>query len=126
MKLLQKFAIPLFFISTLIWLLPATAHHSHGNYNLTEFTHLTGEVVEVHWMNPHIWIYIDVENEDGEVETWSLEGASPTQVINSGWSRDSVEVGDTIDVRCHQLWDKDTGCLLGYLTPEGGEEKEFD
>lgn len=126
LNILRKHALAALFLANAFWLLPATAHHSHGNYNLTEYTNLSGEVVELHWMNPHIWIYIEVANDDGEPEVWSLEGASPSQIINSGWSRDSVEVGDNIDVRCHQLRDNDTGCLLGFLTPEGGVEKEFD
>ncbi len=126
LNILRKLAITVVFITAVLWLLPASAHHSHGNYNMTQYTHLTGEVVELHWMNPHIWIYIEVVNDDGEPEVWSLEGASPTQVINSGWTRDQIEVGDEIGVRCHQLWDDDTGCLLGFLTPEGGVEKEFD
>ncbi len=123
---LQKRSILAVFLAAIFWLSPAAAHHSHGNYNMTQYTHLTGIVSELHWMNPHIWIYIDVPNDEGEVDIWSLEGASPTQVINSGWTRDSIEVGDEISVRCHQLWDGDTGCLLGFLTPQGGVEKEFD
>ena len=106
--------------------LPALAHHSHSNYRTSEYTHLEGVVTEFHWMNPHTWIFIEVENEAGEVETWSLEGASPTELIRDGWARDDVEVGDTIRVRCHQLKDNSPGCLLGFLTPEGGEEKEWD
>lgn len=123
---LRKLSIPAVFLAAIFWLLPASAHHSHGNYNMTQYTHLTGIVSELHWMNPHIWIYIDVPNDQGETDIWSLEGASPTSIIASGWSRDSVEVGDEISVRCHQLWDGDSGCLLGFLTPEGGVEKEFD
>ena len=32
---------------------PALAHHSHGNYEMTEYTHLTGTVTQLHWINPH-------------------------------------------------------------------------
>jgi hypothetical protein len=46
--------------------------------------------------------------------------------MRGGWTPDSVQEGDTISVRCHQLRDGSNGCLLGYLTPEGGVEKEFD
>jgi hypothetical protein len=37
-----------------------------------------------------------------------------------------VKVGTNISVRCHQLRDGSTGCLLGFITPEGGVEKMFD
>jgi len=116
-------------LSATLLLVPAIAtwaHHSHSNYDTTQYTHLTGSVTEFHWMNPHTWIFITVEGADGSVMEWSLEGASPTELTRDGWARDDVEVGDTISVRCHQLVDGSNGCLLGFLTPEGGIEKEWD
>ncbi|MED5534764.1 MAG: DUF6152 family protein [Pseudomonadota bacterium] len=102
------------------------AHHSHSNYATTEYTHLEGKVTEFHWINPHTWIYIEVLDDQGEPATWALEGASPPELRRDGWKQDDVEVGDTILVRCHQLKDRSNGCLLGFLTPEGGVEKEWD
>lgn len=110
----------------LVTSLPAWSHHSHGNYLTTEYTQLQGTVREFHWMNPHTWIYLDVTGDDGETVLWVLEGASPAELLRDGWARDDVEVGDTISVRCHQLRDRSNGCLLGFLTPEGGVEKEWD
>ena len=112
--------------ASVVWGLPAWAHHSHSNYATTEYTHLEGTVVEFHWLNPHTWIFLEVVNTDGRTTVWAMEGASPTSLIRDGWSRDSVGVGDTITVRCHQLKDRSSGCLLGFLTPEGGVEKEWD
>ncbi len=106
--------------------LPSWAHHSHSNYLTSEYTHIEGVVTEFHWINPHTWIFIEFENDTGETVQWSLEGASPTELIADGWSRDDVKVGDRINVRCHQLKDRSNGCLLGFLTPEGGKEKEWD
>lgn len=111
---------------SMLWVSSASAHHSHGNYQMTEYLILEGKVNELHWMNPHTWIYLDVENEEGEVETWALEGASPAQLMNDGWAPDSIQAGDQIKVRCHQLRDRSNGCLLGFVTPPGGEEKEWD
>jgi hypothetical protein len=101
-------------------------HHSHGNYDLTEYTILEGTVTEVHWINPHTWIYLEVVEADGETSVWALEGASVTGLRRLGWRTEDVEVGDRITARCHQLRDGSNGCLFGYLTPEGGEEKVFD
>ncbi len=108
------------------WLPPAWGHHSHGNYQMTEYTHLSGTVKELHWMNPHTWIYLEVTSEDGATTLWALEGGSPGALARNGWAPDSVEQGDHITVRCHQLRDRSNGCLLGFLTPPGGEEKEWD
>jgi hypothetical protein len=110
----------------IVWAIPAAAHHSHGNYLMTEYTALEGTVTELLWINPHTWIYLEVMGEDGEPTLWALEGGSPGSLTRRGWSRESVEAGDTISVRCHQLRDRSPGCLLGFVTPQGGEEKEWD
>jgi hypothetical protein len=104
----------------------ALAHHSHGNYMMTEYIRLEGTVTEIHWINPHSWIYMEVTDEDGESSLWSLEGASVNELRMKGWAADSIEPGDTIAVRCHQLRDRSNGCLLGYVTAAGGEERLFD
>jgi hypothetical protein len=107
--------------------LPAAwAHHSHGNYDVNNYTTLEGTVSEVLWINPHTWIYLEVIGEDGEPSVWALEGGAPGGLMRRGWSPDSVKAGDTIQVRCHQLRDGSNGCLLGFVTPPGGEEKEWD
>lgn len=102
------------------------AHHSHGNYDLRNYVLLEGTVTEVHWMNPHTWVYLEVVNLDGEAAVWALEGANISRLEQLGWARDTIEIGDRISARCHQLRDGANGCLLGYLTPEGGEETLFD
>ena len=114
------------FAAAIAWLLPAWGHHSHGNYRMTEYTPLTGVVKEMHWLNPHTWIYLEVSGEDGEVNLWAMEGGSPNSLVKHGWSKDDVKIGDKISVRCHRLRDGSNGCLLGMLTPVGGEEKEWD
>ena len=59
---------------------PGWAHHSHSNYLTSEYTVLKGTVTEFHWMNPHTWIFIEVEDDAGQTILWSLEGASPTEL----------------------------------------------
>jgi hypothetical protein len=105
---------------------PLLAHHSHGNYKMTEYTTLKGVVKEVHWINPHTWICLEVKNDKGEPTIWALEGASVIQVERRGWTKDMIKVGSTIGVRCHQLRDASSGCLLGLITLEGAAEKMFD
>ncbi|MCZ6877885.1 MAG: DUF6152 family protein [Acidobacteria bacterium] len=106
--------------------LPAWAHHSHANYQTREFTHLEGTVKAIRWINPHSLIHLEVMDDEGQPTVWALEGASPIELTRAGWKRDDIKVGDTIKVRCHQLRDGSNGCLLGFVTPEGGVEKEFD
>jgi hypothetical protein len=102
------------------------AHHSHGNYQLHNYTHLTGTVEKVIWINPHAWIHLRVQDDKGDSTLWALEGGGLTALHRRGWKKEDIEAGDTITVRCHALRDGANGCLLGYVTPEGGVEKEWD
>jgi len=113
--------------------IPAAAHHSHVNYAVSEFTFLEGTVTEVHLINPHSWIYLEVQSETGEPALWALETTNPAGLERVGIQRDFVQVGDRIKVRCHRQRDNANGCLLGFLTPLHGDtarghgvEKEWD
>jgi hypothetical protein len=106
--------------------LAAWAHHSHGNYAMTEYTEFEGTVTDVYWVNPHAWMYMDVVNDDGQVETWALEAAGATTLVRGGIAQDEIKAGDTIHVRCHPLRDGSNGCLLGFVTTSDGVEKEWD
>ena len=113
-------------IVALATLVPAWAHHSHQNYLRAEYLQLSGTVREVHWINPHSWIYLEVAGTTEPSIVWALEGGSATALTRNGWTQDMVKVGDEIDVRCHPLKDGSSGCLLGFVTGDFGEEKEFD
>jgi len=104
----------------------AIAHHSHGNYDIRNYTELEGTVAKVIWLNPHVWIHLNVDDGDGNTVKWALEGGSINEISRHGWRKDSLQIGDRIGVRCHALRDGARGCLLGYITPEGGEERVFD
>ena len=111
----------------------AAAHHSHGNYDLSQWLPLEGTVIEVHLINPHSWIYLEVENGAAAPAIWALEATLPRWLERNGIGPDDVRSGDPIHVRCHQLRDGGNGCLLGYVTPLHGDperghgiEKEWD
>ena len=112
---------------------PALAHHSHNNYAISEFTNLDGIVKEVHLINPHSWVYIEVKDEKGEPAVWALEATDPGGLGRKGVKREELRPGDRVKVRCHRLRDGSNGCLLGFVTPMHGDaarghniEKEWD
>ena len=113
-------------ICWLFVIVPVLAHHSHGNYNTAKYTSLKGKVTEIHWINPHSWIYLEVANDKGQNDIWALEGASLTQLARKGWTKEAIKTGDMLAVRCHQLHDNTNGCLLGYVSVGGAPEKAFD
>lgn len=103
----------------------AGAHHSHGNYVET-FTDIEGVVKEVHLVNPHSWIYIEVKGPDGRVLRWSLEASSRNALERIGVTHEYIKAGDTIKVRCHPLRDGSRGCLLGFVKARDGSVKDWD
>jgi hypothetical protein len=72
------------------------AHHSFSPFNMEVEESVTGTVREIQWTNPHIWIWIDVTDEEGNVVTWGIEGMSPNYLARRGWTRTALAVGDTI------------------------------
>jgi hypothetical protein len=117
----------------LLALSPVAAHHSHGNYDLSQWTTMDGTVKEVHLLVPHSWLYLDVKDGKGELTTWALEATGPTGLTKVGVKREDVRPGDQVRVRCHLLKDGSNGCLLGYVTPMHGDvarghgvEKDWD
>ena len=120
---LENFAVATATVLTLMQ--PVWAHHSSGGYRMTEYTHLQGRVTEVHWVNPHVWLYMEVTDENGEPVVWVLEATGIGNLRSNGVTEDLVAPGTNISVRCHRLRDGANGCLLGFLTPEGGEELEW-
>ncbi len=113
--------------------MPVRAHHSHGNYDLTTWTTMNGEVKELHLLVPHSWIYLDVKDDKGQATTWALEATGPAGLTKVGVKREDVKPGDQIRVRCHLLRDGSNGCLLGFVTPMHGDaarghgiEKDWD
>ena len=121
---LRKYATVLVAAQAVVF--TAWAHHSHGNYLMTEYAEVEGTVTELYWVNPHIWMYVDVMNAQGEMESWAMEGAGATTLVRGGISQDELKPGDKIHVRCHPLRDGSKGCLLGFITTSDGVEKEWD
>jgi hypothetical protein len=106
-------------------ILPAIAHHSHGNYADT-FVDIEGVVKEVHLLNPHSWIYVVVKNASGQPQTWALEATNVIGLQRIGVTREYIKAGDTIKARCHPLRDGSRGCLLGFLKAKDGSIKDWD
>ena len=106
----------------LLFVAPATAHHSHAMYDASGEIELEGVLTEVRWANPHVWLYLDVENEDGTTKSWAMEGAAIDQLARKGWEREMLSVGSSIKISCYQLRSGGPGCLGGYVLSLNGEE----
>ena len=87
----------------------ALAHHSYSAFEMAGTRVITGTIKKMDWTNPHTWIWIDVANEQGVVETWGIEGMSPNYLERRGWSRNTIKVGDKLSITFHPLTNGDKG-----------------
>jgi hypothetical protein len=102
----------------------AIAHHSFAPMDLTRTVTLDGVIKEFQWTNPHTWIEIDVVNEDGEVEHWSIEANSPNQLTRQGWRSTDLAPGDHVVLVINPLRSGDPGGLYRRITLGDGEVRD--
>jgi len=82
---------------------PAAAHHSFAMFDQKNELDLEGVVREFRYVAPHTFIVLDVKQEDGTLESWILEGVSPSALAREGWSKTSLKPGDELKVRVAPL-----------------------
>jgi len=85
----------------------AMAHHAFSQeFSVDLPVNLNGIVTKVELINPHSWIHIAVVNEDGEEESWMIEGGSPNSLFRQGVTRDSIPIGAELNVFGYQARDR--------------------
>ncbi len=84
----------------LLVVIPAAAHHSFSaEYDSKKAVSLKGIVTKVDWMNPHVYFFLDVTDESGNITNWALEMGPPAGLQRSGWTRNTMKVGDEVIVQ---------------------------
>lgn len=87
------FAVLLFASTT------AGAHHSFAvHYDSNKMITKEGIATEFRFTNPHGILMLDVTNEAGETEHWTVETTAPVYMRRFGWSPDSIKPGDHLIV----------------------------
>ena len=86
-------------ITTMLLCIPAYSHHSpESHYLVNELITVTGVVTKFRLINPHARIYFDVTTADGEVQRWFAEGNASAILRRRGWSNDTLNPGDVIEI----------------------------
>ena len=75
------------------------AHHSFSaEFDGSKPVTLEGVVTKLEWANPHVYFYIDVKDDKGNVVNWACEGGGPGALSRRGWKRGDIKLGDTLVV----------------------------
>ena len=67
------------------------AHHSvPGQFDTTKPMTLTGVISKVDWINPHIYLHLDVKEADGTTTTWALATLPTAMMRRAGLTRETL------------------------------------
>lgn len=94
----------------------ASAHHSvAGQFDMSQPVTWTGVISSVDWINPHIYVHLDVTDQaSGETTTWMLETVPPAMMRRAGLSSAKL-VGDGEPVTIEGLRARSDVENLGYI-----------
>jgi Family of unknown function (DUF6152) len=121
--MMSRFSVAFLLVFT--WLAasqPLAAHHSSASYDQEHPITLKGTVTNFEWTNPHVFIYIDVKNDDGSVEPWRIEGNSPNMLSRAGWKKEMLNVGDQVTVSGSPAKNKTKVMRLVSITMPNGQK----
>ena len=87
--------------SVLVVTAGALAHHGGAAYDGATTVEVVGKVTRFEFVNPHVLIYANVTDDEGETVEWSGELTSPNRLARSErsavkWRKDIFQPGDDI------------------------------
>ena len=96
--------------------LPLLAHHSFAaEFDGGKTVTVRGVVSKVEWINPHIFIYVDVKDESGKTTTWALQSLPPLFFRGSGLTKDLL-LSNKQEVTVTANPAKDGSHAYGFMT----------
>jgi hypothetical protein len=99
---------------------PALAHHSFAMFDLSEHVLIEGRVTDWNYNNPHSWLLIEALDENGEMQTWSFEGAAPVHATRQGVTGNTFRKGEAVRVVASPLRDGRQAGALCFVVKEDG------
>ena len=76
---------------------PAAAHHANSAFDREATITVSGTVTRWQFINPHVGIWIEAADENGEVREWAGEFQSVQDLYRMfGWNKDTFRPGDPV------------------------------
>ncbi len=93
-------------VGVLLAATPIVAHHAFSaEFDIDKPLTIEGKLVKWDMINPHSWFHIEVTEEDGTVVPWQVEGGSPNELIRSGVTQQTVEIGMMLTIEGYRAKD---------------------
>ena len=103
-------------VALILCVLPLLAHHSFtAEFDSGKIVTLRGVVSKVDWINPHIFVYIDVKDDAGKTTTWALQSLPPLFFRGSGLTKDLL-LSNKQEVTVTANPAKDGTAAYGFMT----------
>lgn len=94
--------------------IPVAAHHAVvAEFDTTKVFSVKGTISKLEWVNPHVYIYVDVKQDDGSTTTYSFGNPSPGYLRRCGVTKNTFNVGDQVTIDAFSPKDGSKG--LGFL-----------
>lgn len=98
------------------------AHHSAAaEFDTSKPVVLQGKVTKVAWMNPHVFLWMDVADASGKVINWELESVAPNYLQRLGWFKQTLKAGDMVTIRAYVAKDQPNLAKTDTITLPGGK-----
>ena len=94
-----------------------SGHHSvPGQFDTSKPMTLTGRVAKIDWMNPHIYVHLNVKDESGKTVTWALGSAPPAMLRTAGLTKENItgKPGEILTIVIYPA--RDGTERLGWIT----------
>ena len=105
---------------------PALAHHGGAAFDQTKQQTLIGTVTRMDFVNPHVVVYMNVQNPDGTTTEWSGWLTAPNKLQRAGWSKNTLKPGDKITLVGNQQKNGSPVLQIRKVTGPEGDLPTFE
>src|SRR6266700_2392349 len=103
-----------------------SAHHSFAaEFDINKPVTLQGTVTKVEWVNPHVYVFVDVKDQSGKVTPWSLSSLGPAAARRAGVTRANFGQGQTVTINGYHAKDGSNFAFMRKMTFADGHTVEL-